>query len=135
MLRGWIWSIAVYNAVGGTIGYVLAPLALSGFLVVPVWLIFFEEGRNWAGLLFVLVAIGAFLCNVYLAARNTRLESGSSHFPALVLIAGTSALLLLGYKLLPAWQLYAGCALLAALDLLGQSFIGVMLGKRIDDGA
>lgn len=133
MTLKWIWSIAVYNAVARGIGYVLAPLALSGFLVVPVCLLFYEEGRNWLGLLFVFVAVGAFLCNVYLSARSTFLASGMSHFPVLVLIAGTSALLLLGYGVLPKWQLYSGCALLAALDFLGQSIIGVLLGSHTDD--
>ena len=125
----------MYTAVGRAIGYVLAPLALSGVLVVPVCLLIYTEGRSWVGLLFVLVAIGAFLCNVYLSARNTHLSSGMSYFPAVVLFAGTSALLLLGYGLLATWQLYAGSALIAALDFLGQPFIGVMIGKHSDDDA
>lgn len=125
----------MYNTVGRSIGYVLATLALSGVLVAPGCLLFFEQGRNRVGMLFALVAVGAFLCNVYLVARNAHLRSGMSHFPAVVLIAGVSALLLLGYRVLPTWQMYAGCALLAALDLLGQSFLGVMLGKHSSDGA
>ena len=133
MPREWIWSVAVYNTVARSIGYVLAPLGLSGVVVAPVCLLFFEQGRSRVGLLFVLVVVGAFICNVYLTARNTRLESGMSHFPMVVLVAGMSALFLLGYRVLPTWQLYAGCALLAALDLLGQDVIGVMLGRHSDD--
>lgn len=125
----------MYNTVGRSMGYVLAPLASSGLLVAPVCLLFFEQERNRLGLLFAFIVVGAFLCNVYLAARKARLDSGISYFPAVVLIAGISALLLLGYRVLPAWQLYAGCALLAGLDLLGQPFIGITLGKHRNDGA
>ena len=128
-----IWGVGVYTVAGAVIR-LLTPLAFSGFLVMPVCMIFYKEERIWLGLLFVLVAVGAFLCNVYLSARRTHLDSGMSYFPAVVMLAGSPALLLLGYGLLPDWKLYLGFALIAALDLIGQPIIGAIIGMHSKNG-
>ncbi len=123
-MRDWWFSETTYNRVGRMIGYGVAPLSVTS-LGLPVYLRLPEKTRGILAAGFLVLALTAVFCNVYLICRKKIRGHGASMFPLIVSAPGISALFLmlspLGYRLTPV------VILILAFDFFGQG----LLAERI----
>jgi hypothetical protein len=118
------FSKTTYNGVGRMIGYGVAPLSVAS-LGLPVYLQLPEKTRGILAAGFLVLAVTAVFCNVYLICHRKMRGHGASMFPLIVSATGISALFLrfshLGYRLAPV------VILILAFDFFGQG----LLAERI----
>jgi hypothetical protein len=118
----------VYNSVGQTIGYVIAPLSLAG-LGMPATLLMSRGVQVWLGGIFIAVAMLGFAGNVYFSLRRMAVARSASAFPLIVSMAGIPAVVVLEGEL-TLRALLAGLGILL-LDLLGPAMVAVLIGRRL----
>ncbi len=120
-------SDRTYEIVGRVLGYVVAPAAFSG-LVVLSFIRLVATARVWVGAAYLALAVVTFLGNLYLEWFRARRGHGASFFPAVLTLCGLPALLLLLQPALGWWAL-ATIPMLVVLDFVGQPWIGRRLGR------
>ncbi len=121
-----MYSETAYRFVGGLQGYVLCPLALTGF-ATPLYVHFFAGARLEIGIMFLVISVLIAIANVHLCSRREVIEKSASYFPAFFSMAGMSA----WYLIAPVSAMFHVLAgiLILLFDFLGQPLFGAALAR------